>query len=98
MRQCHKLNVEKMALKEATVSGQVLTTLGGLAKTPSLIVGLTPRRERVLTDFNRKEERRNRFLRKKKFKNISSSSNLKVTGRKELTINLYKEIAHAKIK
>jgi len=51
-----------------------------------------------LTDFNRKEERRNRFLRKKKFKNISSSSNLKVTGRKELTINLYKEIAHAKIK
>ena len=98
MRQCHKLNVEKTALKEATVSGQVLTTSDGLAKTPSLIVGLTPRRGRVLTDFNRKDERRDRFLRKKKFKKISSSSKLKDTRRKEPTINLYEEIAHEKIK
>ena len=62
-------------------------------KTASLIVGLTPRRGRVLTDFNRQDERRDRFLRKKKFKKISSSSKLKDTRRKEPTINLYEEFA-----
>tara|TARA_R110002012_G_scaffold24469_5_gene81713 strand:- start:16629 stop:16784 length:156 start_codon:yes stop_codon:yes gene_type:complete len=51
-----------------------------------------------LTDFNRKDERRDRFLRKKKFKKISSSSKLKDTKRKEPKINLYEEIAHEKIK
>ena len=94
MRQCHKLNVERMALKEATVSGQVLTTSGGLVKTASLTVGSTQRRGRVLTDFNRKDERRDRFLRKKKFKKISSSSKLKDTKRKEPKLIIHTEVEH----
>ena len=83
-----------MELKEATVSGQVLTTLDGSAKRASLIVGLTQRRGRVLTDISRKDERRDRFLRKKKFKKINSASKLKDTKRKEPPINLYTEIEH----
>lgn len=43
----------------------------------------------------RKAERRDRFLRKKKkFKNISSSSKLKNTKRKEPLLNLYLEVIH----
>ena len=44
-----------------------------------------------MTDFNRKDERRDRFLRKKKFKKISSASKLKDTKRNEPKINLNKE-------
>lgn len=32
-----------------------------------------------MTDFNHKDERRNRFERKKKYKKVKSSSELKVT-------------------
>tara|TARA_B100000530_G_C15768560_1_gene412559 strand:- start:348 stop:494 length:147 start_codon:yes stop_codon:yes gene_type:complete len=35
-----------------------------------------------LTDFNRKDERRDRFERKKKFKKVTSSSKLKQTKQK----------------
>ena len=51
-----------------------------------------------MEEVSRKDKRRNSFLRKKKFKKISSSSKLKDTRRKEPTINLYEEIAHEKIK
>jgi len=47
-----------------------------------------------LTDISRKDERRDRFLRKKKFKKINSASKLKDTKRKEPPINLYTEIEH----
>ena len=47
-----------------------------------------------MTDFSRKDERRDRFLRKKKFKKISSSSKLKDTKRKEPKLNLYLEAIH----
>jgi len=47
-----------------------------------------------LTDFNRKDERRDRFLRKKKFKKINSSSKLKDTKRKEPKLNLNREVTH----
>ena len=83
-----------MALKEATVSGQVLTTSGGLVKTASLTVGSTQRRGRVLTDFNRKDERRDRFERKKKFKKINSASKLKDTKRKEPKLIIHTEVEH----
>tara|TARA_R110002020_G_scaffold126093_4_gene283763 strand:- start:1560 stop:1706 length:147 start_codon:yes stop_codon:yes gene_type:complete len=35
-----------------------------------------------LTDFNRKDERRDRFERKKKYNKVKSSSELKVTRQK----------------
>tara|TARA_R110001632_G_scaffold55008_1_gene134711 strand:+ start:60 stop:353 length:294 start_codon:yes stop_codon:yes gene_type:complete len=94
VRQCLKPNVERTALKEATESGQVLTTSGGLAKTASLTVGLTQRRGRILTDISRKDERRDRFLRKKKFKKITTASKLKETKRKEPKLNLNREVPH----
>tara|TARA_B100000780_G_scaffold260397_1_gene212095 strand:+ start:5149 stop:5298 length:150 start_codon:yes stop_codon:yes gene_type:complete len=47
-----------------------------------------------MTDGTRKDERRNRFERKKKFKKISSSSKLKISKRKDLKLNLYSEAAH----
>jgi len=72
----------------------VLTTLGGLAKTASPTVGLTQRRGRVLTDISRKDERRDRFLRKKKFKKITTASKLKETKRKEPNINYDIEVDH----
>ena len=40
------------------------------------------KREKPLTDFNHKDERRDRFERKKKFKKVKSSSELKVTRQK----------------
>tara|TARA_R110002096_G_scaffold145471_2_gene303197 strand:+ start:99 stop:359 length:261 start_codon:yes stop_codon:yes gene_type:complete len=83
-----------MALKEATESGQVLTTSDGLARTVSPTVGLTQRREKVLTDISRKDERRDRFLRKKKFKKITTASKLKETKRKEPKLNLNREVPH----
>ena len=67
-------------------------------KTASLTVGSTQRRGRVLTDISRKDERRDRFLRKKKFKKINSASKLKDTKRKEPKLNLNEEIAHEPIK
>ena len=63
-------------------------------KTASLTVGSTQRRGRVLTDFNRKDERRDRFLRKKKFKKINSASKLKDTKRNEPKINLNEEVIY----
>jgi len=59
-----------------------------------LIVGLTQRRGRVLTDFNRKDERRDRFERKKKFKKINSASKLKDTKRKEPKLIIHTEVEH----
>ena len=47
-----------------------------------------------MTDFNRKDERRDRFLRKKKFKKINSASKLKDTKRKEPKINLNEEVIY----
>jgi len=47
-----------------------------------------------LTDFNRKDERRDRFLRKKKFKKITTASKLKETKRKQPPIDLYNETEH----
>jgi len=44
-----------------------------------------------LTDISRKDERRDRFLRKKKFKKITTSSKLKETKRKQPPIDLYNE-------
>ena len=63
-------------------------------KIVALTVGLTPRRGRALTDFNRKDERRDRFLRKKKFKKINSASKLKDTKRNEPKINLNEEVIY----
>ena len=47
-----------------------------------------------MTDFNRKDERRDRFERKKKFKKINSASKLKDTKRKEPNINYDIEVDH----
>lgn len=47
-----------------------------------LIPGLILKREKPLTDFNRKDERRDRFERKKKYNKVKSSSELKVTRQK----------------
>ena len=47
-----------------------------------------------MTDFNRKDERRDRFERKKKFKKISSSSKLKDTKRKEPKLIIHTEVEH----
>tara|TARA_R110002124_G_scaffold250678_1_gene415843 strand:- start:395 stop:652 length:258 start_codon:yes stop_codon:yes gene_type:complete len=71
-----------MEPKEATVSGRVPITLNGIAKRVFLTLGSTLKRENPLTDFNHKDERRDRFERKKKFKKIKSSSELKVTRQK----------------
>ena len=72
----------------------MLTTSDGLARTVSPTVGLTQRREKVLTDISRKDERRDRFLRKKKFKKISSASKLKDTKRKEPKLIIHTEVEH----
>jgi len=47
-----------------------------------------------LTDISRKDERRDRFLRKKKFKKITTASKLKETKRKEPNINYDIEVDH----
>ena len=47
-----------------------------------LTPGLMLEREKPLTDFNHKDERRDRFERKKKFKKVKSPSELKVTRQK----------------
>tara|TARA_R110000737_G_scaffold149715_2_gene179041 strand:- start:182 stop:331 length:150 start_codon:yes stop_codon:yes gene_type:complete len=47
-----------------------------------------------MTEDTRKDERRNRFERKKKFKKISSSSKLKIRKQKDLKLNSYSEAAH----
>ena len=66
----------------------------GTANTASQTLGSTPRSEKVLTDISRKDERRDRFLRKKKFKKITTASKLKETKRKQPPINLYNETEH----
>jgi len=71
-----------MVLKEATVSGLVLTTLDGTVKTASPTLGLTLKREKPLTDFNHKDERRDRFERKKKSKKFKAAPKFKLTKRK----------------
>ena len=47
-----------------------------------------------MTDISRKDERRDRFVRKKKFKKITSASKLKESKRKEPTINYDIEADH----
>ena len=47
-----------------------------------------------MTDISRKDERRDRFLRKKKFKKITTASKLKETKRKEPKLNLNREVSH----
>ena len=81
-----------MALKEVTVSGQVLMTSDGIAKTASPIAGSMRRREKPsMTEGTRKDERRDRFERKKKFKKITSTSKLKSTKQYLLTKNKYEK-------
>ena len=83
-----------MEPNEATVSGRVQITLDGLVKTVSPTLGLTPRSEKVLTDISRKDERRDRFVRKKKFKKITSASKLKESKRKNPPTNFDIEEDH----
>ena len=47
-----------------------------------------------MTDFNRKDERRDRFERKKKFKKINSASKLKDTKRNEPKLIIHTEVEH----
>jgi len=47
-----------------------------------------------LTDISRKDERRDRFVRKKKFKKITSASKLKESKRKEPPTNFDIEEDH----
>lgn len=47
-----------------------------------------------MTDISRKDERRDRFVRKKKFKKITSASKMKETKRREPTINFDIEVDH----
>ena len=59
-------------------SGQVPKASGGIAKTVSPIAGSTQKSEKLsMTDESRKDERRDRFDRKKKFKKSTSASHLK---------------------
>ena len=77
------------------MSGQVLKVSGGIAKIASRIAGSMQTREKPsMTEDTRKDERRNRFERKKKFKKISSSSKLKIRKQKDLKLNSYSEAAH----
>ena len=72
----------------------MLITSGGLANIVFQTLGSTQKRGKVLTDISRKDERRDRFVRKKKFKKITSASKMKETKRREPTINFDIEVDH----
>tara|TARA_R110000744_G_scaffold116207_1_gene217280 strand:- start:347 stop:601 length:255 start_codon:yes stop_codon:yes gene_type:complete len=71
-----------MEPKEATVSGRVLITLDGIVKIVFQTLGSMLKREKALTDFNHKDERRDRFERKKKSKKAKVAPRFKTTKRK----------------